>query len=74
MIRFKLWRLQEGLTQAEAAKRLGIGESTLAILETGRLRPTAQQLARLQTVFGDEAGNLFDPVRDRVTPPTGSAP
>ena len=66
MIRLKLWRLQEGLTQAEAAKRLGIGESTLAVLESGRLRPTAAQIARLRAVFGEQTATLFDQVRDRV--------
>ena len=44
MLKFKLWRLQESLTQEEAAKRLGIGASTLAILESGRLRPTPGQI------------------------------
>lgn len=70
MIRLKLWRLQEGLTQAEAAKRLGIGESTLAVLESGRLRPTAAQLIRLGAVFGEQAAALFDHVRDRVDVPS----
>lgn len=74
MIRLKLWRLQEGLTQSQAAQRLKIGESTLAILETGRLAPTADQVARLEAVFGSEAGSLFDPVRDRVTGPVGTRP
>lgn len=70
MIRLKLWRLQEGLTQADAAKRLGIGESTLAVLESGRLRPTAAQLTRLSVVFGEQAAALFDQVRDRVDVPS----
>ena len=70
MIRLKLWRLQEGLTQADAAKRLGMGESTLAVLESGRLRPTIAQLARLRAVFGEQAVTLFDQVRDRVDIPS----
>jgi transcriptional regulator with XRE-family HTH domain len=64
--RLKLWRLQEGLTQADAAKRLGIGESSLAVLESGRLRPTTGQLARLRAAFGEQTVSLFDQVHDRV--------
>ena len=70
MIRLKLWRLQERLTQAEAAKQLGIGESTLAVLESGRLCPTAAQLTRLRAIFGEQTAALFDQVRDRVEIPS----
>ncbi len=66
MTRFKLWRLQEGLTQAQAAQRLRIGESTLAMLESGRLRPTSAQQERLRTHFGDLTDSLFDSVSERI--------
>ena len=66
MLRFKLWRLQNGLTQANAARRLGIGESTLALLESGRMRPTTAQRELLRATFGREAESLFEPVRERV--------
>ncbi|MCL5258701.1 MAG: helix-turn-helix domain-containing protein [Firmicutes bacterium] len=66
MIRFKLWRLQERLTQSGAAERLGIGESTLAMLESGRLRPTDQQIDQLRMYFGDLTESLFDQVSERV--------
>jgi transcriptional regulator with XRE-family HTH domain len=66
MTRFKLWRLQSKLTQSAAARRLGLGESTLALLESGRLRPTPAQLALLRSSFGDEADSLFDPVQERI--------
>ena len=66
MLRIKLWRLQEGLRQSEAAARLGLGLSTYALLESGRLRPTATQLAQLRGAFGEAAPTLFDPVRERV--------
>lgn len=68
MIRFKLWRLQEGLTQAQAAQQLRIGESTLAMLENGRLRPTVQQIDQLRAHFGALTDSLFDPVGERVAP------
>ncbi|MHB8145241.1 MAG: helix-turn-helix transcriptional regulator [Vulcanimicrobiaceae bacterium] len=66
MIRLKLWRLQQHLTQAEAARALGIGESSYAILESGRLRPTAGQRERLRAYFGELTDSLFDPVSERV--------
>jgi transcriptional regulator with XRE-family HTH domain len=43
-----------------------MGESTLALLESGRLRPSATQLAQLRRFFGQEADSLFDEVRERV--------
>jgi transcriptional regulator with XRE-family HTH domain len=66
MLRIKLWRLQNGLTQGEAAARLGLGLSTLALLESGRLRPTTAQIDRLRQAFGTEADSLFDQVQERV--------
>lgn len=64
--RLWLWRVQNGLTQGAAAARLGIGLSTLALLEKGRLRPTPAQIELLRSSFGDEADSLFDPVQERV--------
>ena len=66
MLRLKLWRIQQGLTQAQAARRIGMGESTLAVLETGRLRPTFAQRETLRRTFGKDTEELFEPVRDRV--------
>lgn len=66
MLRIKLWRLQNQLTQGEAAAQLGLGLSTLALLESGRLRPTAAQIDRLRLVFGTEADSLFDLVQEHV--------
>lgn len=66
MTRLKLWRQQHSLTQQVAADRLGIGESTLALLESGRLQPTSTQMTILESTFGCDALSLFEPVRDRV--------
>jgi transcriptional regulator with XRE-family HTH domain len=66
MIRLKLWRLQAALTQVEAACAIGIGESSYAILESGRLRPTAGQRDRLCAYFGKQADSLFEPVSEPV--------
>jgi transcriptional regulator with XRE-family HTH domain len=61
MLRLKLWRLQHGLTQEQAARLLGMGESTFALLESGRLRPTPHQLETLGRHFGRETESLFEP-------------
>jgi transcriptional regulator with XRE-family HTH domain len=66
MIRLRLWRLQSGLTQGEAAARLGLGLSTLALLEKGRLTPTQSQLELLRGSFGTETDSLFNLVQERV--------
>jgi transcriptional regulator with XRE-family HTH domain len=66
LLRFKLWRLQCALTQEEAAARLGLGLSTLSLLESGRLQPTRGQVKLLRRSFGPEADTLFDHVQERV--------
>jgi transcriptional regulator with XRE-family HTH domain len=66
MNRLRLWRLQNQLTQGQAAARLGIGQSTLALLEKDRLRPTPAQLETLRLTFGEGVETLFYPVQERV--------
>jgi transcriptional regulator with XRE-family HTH domain len=66
MLRFKLWRMQNRLTQAQAAEVLKLGESTLALLESGRMRPTPGQIDHLRATFGAEVHSIFDPVQERV--------
>jgi transcriptional regulator with XRE-family HTH domain len=65
MLSLKLWRLQAGLTQREAAARLGIGESTYGFLESGRMRPSRAQLLQLERSFADPT-RLFEPVREQI--------
>jgi transcriptional regulator with XRE-family HTH domain len=64
--RLKFWRLQLGLTQTQAARRLAMGESSLAMLESGRLQPTRHQVALLREYFGSAAESLFDAVQERI--------
>ncbi len=64
MLRLRLWRLSEGLTQAEAARRLGMSHLTLGYLESGRLRPGPRDLERLRTFFADRAERMFEEVGD----------
>jgi transcriptional regulator with XRE-family HTH domain len=56
----KLWRLTNHLTQADAARRCGLGLSAYCLLEAGRLRPSPPQNARLKLYFGSDANALLD--------------
>jgi transcriptional regulator with XRE-family HTH domain len=60
MLRLRLWRLAEGLTQTEAARLLGMSHLTLGYLESGRLAPSDRD--RLRQVFGDQADRMFEVV------------
>lgn len=66
MTRLKLWRLQQNLTQSEAARSLRIGESSLAVLESGRLSPTRGQLHLLRQFFGNATDSLLEPVSEKI--------
>lgn len=64
MLRLRLWRLTAGLTQAEAARQLGMSRLTLGYLENGRLEASERDMDRLRAVFGDRAKRMFDEVGD----------
>ena len=60
MTRLRLWRTQNGYSRQYVASLVGIGCSTLAFLETGRLIPSASQRAAFRRAFGAGADSLFD--------------
>jgi transcriptional regulator with XRE-family HTH domain len=64
VLRLRFWRLAQGLTQVEAARRLRMSHLTLSYLETGRLKPAGSDLERLRRAFGDQAERLFDEIGD----------
>lgn len=53
-------RLDRGMTQAQVAEAIGISVRALQYLEQGRTTPTAQTLAGLRRVLGDEVLVLLD--------------
>jgi transcriptional regulator with XRE-family HTH domain len=59
MLELKLWRMRHRLTQAQLAVQVGIGASTLALLENERMRPTENQMARFRARFGPNAEAMF---------------
>ena len=54
-------RAQLGLTQAETAERLGVARSTLAEMETGARKITADELYRLTDVLSRPLAFFFSP-------------
>jgi DNA-binding XRE family transcriptional regulator len=59
-----IWRKTKGLTQAEAARAIGIARPRYQDVELGRLSPTPYIWKRLCAYFGDEkAAQLVRHVR-----------
>jgi transcriptional regulator with XRE-family HTH domain len=57
--KFKFYRLQEGLSQAEAAKLIGISRAYISLFETGRATPSEEITCRLARAYGIEAKELM---------------
>ncbi len=57
--RLRAARLDTGLTQQEAASRLGLRQPTLSRFESGRLVPTLRQFLRLAELYGVSPASLF---------------
>jgi len=55
MTHLAAWRRAKNLNQCEAAKLLGFAKSEYQLLESGRVKPTPNQYARLLEHFGAEA-------------------
>ena len=51
LTKVKLRRLQRGLRQWDVARQVGIGESHLSKIETGRVQPPSELLEKIATVL-----------------------
>lgn len=60
MNNLKCLREKSRFTQIELAKELGVGQSTVAMWETGKSVPRAQQLPKLAELFGCTIDELFE--------------
>lgn len=59
MTNLKLWRLSNHLTQADAARRCGLGLSAYCLIEAGRLQPSRDQAAKLASFFGERVSEML---------------
>ena len=55
----KAARVNAGLTQVEAAKKIGVSDATLLNYEKGRAFPDVRVLKRIEDVYGVEYRNLI---------------
>lgn len=52
-------RLRSGYTQTEAARRIGVDQSTVSYWESGKKTPQAFKLAKLADLYGCTIDELF---------------
>lgn len=52
MMNLKVLRVMANLTQAEAAKKVGIAQSVLSDWERGQYKPSAASISRLAEAYG----------------------
>ena len=58
-ITLKAARVNSGLSQKEAAKQIGVGQSTLYKWEAGINKPNVKYLARIEKVFKLPISNII---------------
>jgi transcriptional regulator with XRE-family HTH domain len=57
--RLKLARLQEGFSQHDVARKLGISQSTLSLWESGHRSPSEERREALAALYGRTLDELF---------------
>ena len=58
-------RLQQGLTQAECAKKVGISQNTWSYYESGKIINIPLEIKeKIATLFGTQVSDLETPVLD----------
>ncbi len=58
-ITLKAARVNKGMTQMEAAKKLGVSKSTLQNYESGNTIPNWDMVRRIEELYGFKADYLF---------------
>ena len=64
--RFKALRTQAGLSQVELAERLGIIQAHVSAIETGRIDPGAEIMARYAVAMGWRLADLIGEDRAKM--------
>lgn len=60
-ISLKAARVNAGLTQIEAAKKLGVNSTTISFWETGRTSPRTSTFFALCKLYGVDPNDIFLP-------------
>ena len=55
--RIKFYRMRQGLLQIDVAHRVGVTESTMSKIETGRLKPSDKLMSKLARVLSSPAAD-----------------
>lgn len=55
----KILRERAGLTQAEAAEHLGVGQSAISMWECGSSSPRGDMFVKIAKVYGCEIADIF---------------
>lgn len=58
----KVLRMNNNMTQAEAAQKAGLSQPWYSLIESGRLQPSETQKKNISIVFGISADKLFQKV------------
>ncbi|MBQ3305097.1 MAG: helix-turn-helix transcriptional regulator [Clostridia bacterium] len=67
-------RKEKNLTQAEFARSIGIGVSTVGTYESGRAKPSAAVLAKIREVYGVDLGDKKPTAAQRFKKRTAKKP
>jgi len=59
LVTLKAARVNKGLTQVEAAKRLGISVDTLGNYERGKYFPDVPEIEKIENLYGVEYKDIF---------------
>lgn len=66
MTKFTELRLAAGLTQVEAARRLGVKQSTISSWEAKRFGPRAHMVPKIAKAYRCEIESVFEAMREPI--------
>lgn len=58
-ILIKSWRTREGLSQSDAAEKIGVKQPTISAWESGSLLPDAKNIRKIAQAIGMSADDLL---------------
>lgn len=72
MLKIKLFRMSQGLSQWELARQSGMSQGRYSMIERGLIEPMPEERERLAAILGVAGSTLFrSAVRERRAPVEG---